>query len=81
MKKFKTDNKETLKLLLDKFVTVSNDMFWVSGILLGNAHNEYFVQTSDSHGDVEFNIADIEAICESSEESPPITEKYLIQLL
>lgn len=82
MKKFQTSKVEViLRLLTGKFVTVTNDVFWISGILKGNAHDEYFVQTSDTHADVEFNIANIEAICESSEENPPITEKYLIQLL
>ena len=52
MKKFQTNNKETLKFLTGKFVTVTNDVFWISGILKGNAHDEYFVQTSDTHADV-----------------------------
>lgn len=81
MKKFKTSKEETLKLLIGKFVTVTNDIFWISGILLGNDKDEYFVQTSDTHGDVEFNLNDVESISESTEENPLITEKYLIQLL
>lgn len=82
MKKIQTSKIEVvLRLLTGKFVTVTNDVFWISGILKGNNHDEYFVQTSDAYADVEFNIANIEAVCESAEENPPITEKYLIKLL
>jgi hypothetical protein len=79
MKKFK--NKEEIILLIGKFVTVTNDLFWISGILLGNSKDKYFVQTSDTHGDIEFDLNNIENISESTEENCPITEKYLIQLL
>lgn len=82
MKKFQTSKVEViLRLLTGKFVTVTNDTFWIVGILKFEDGWSCFVQTSDTHGCVEFNIANIKAISESSEENPPITEKYLIQLL
>lgn len=81
MKKFQTSKEETLKLLTGKFVTVTNDMFWISGVLKFEDNWQCFVQTSDTHGDVEFNLNDVESISESTEENPLITEKYLIQLL
>jgi len=81
MKIFQINKEQALRLLIGEFVTVTNDMFWISGILQANAKAEYFIQTSDYHGDVEFRLNDIESIAESTEENPPITEKYLIQLL
>ena len=81
MKKFETEFSKTLNFLKDKFVTVSNDMFWISGILQFKNEYEYFIQTSDKFGDVEFNLSNIENISESTKENSPITEKYLIQLL
>jgi hypothetical protein len=80
MKKFTTSKEETLKLLTGKFVTVTNDMFFISGILKFEDNWQCFVQTLDTYGDVEFNINDIENIAESTEENPPIIERYLIVL-